>query len=248
MPGPRQRPVPCFKTFAQLGKRRRQTPVAIEVGVIEIGWLHSQRVQVVQRIEHLLALAVGPLVLGNPLAVADDLDAIDVRFYRDRGEGVPPRHTITILLPSDRLILVNLADLAHGGFERALGQRQGTGPLCREACADRFTLTRNRPLPISQATFEQIGIQLSQIFDLRDGRSPLAFQQLHPVLDVRLFVTASRQAEQRLEVVVTGQRLPTLVQLPLSATQDRGRNGFWVIPPELLGHATKKRKGCHRAV
>ena len=248
MPGPRQRPVPCFKTFAQLAKRRRQTPVAIDVGVIEIGWLHSQRGQVVQRIEHLLALAVGPLMLGNPHSVANNLDAIDIRFYRDRGEGVPPRHTVTILLPSDRLILVDLADLAHGGFERALGQRQGTGPLCREACADRFTLTRNRPLPISQATFEQIGIQLSQILDLRDGRRPLAFQQLHPVLDVRLFVTASRQAEQRLEVVVTGQRLPTLVQLPLSATQDRGRNGFWVIPPELLGHATKKRKGCYRAV
>ena len=129
MPGARQRPVACFKTFAQLGKRRRQTPVAIDVGVIEIGWLHSQRGQVVQRIEHLLALAVGALVLGNPLAVADDFDAIDVRLHGHRGERLPPRHTVTILLPSDRLVLVDLADLAHGGFERAKGQRQGTGPL-----------------------------------------------------------------------------------------------------------------------
>ena len=129
MSGARQRPVACFKMLAQLGKRRRQTPVAVDVGVIEIGWLHSQRGQVVQRIEHLLALAVGPLVSGNPLAVADDFDAIDVGFYRDRGERMPPRHTVTILLPGHRLVLVDLADLAHGGFERALGKRQGTGQL-----------------------------------------------------------------------------------------------------------------------
>jgi hypothetical protein len=83
----------------------------------------------VQRIEHLLALTVGPLVLGNPHSVANDFDVIDICFYRDRGEGLPPRHTVTILLPSDRLILVDLANLAHGGFERALGQRQGAGQL-----------------------------------------------------------------------------------------------------------------------
>lgn len=248
MPGAGQRPVTCFKTLTQLGKRRRQTPVAVDGGVIEIGWLQTQRGQVVQRIEHLLALTVGPLVLGNQPTVADDLDAMDVRFYRDRGEGMPPRHTVAILLPGDRLVLVDLADLAHGGFERALGQRQGAGPLPGEACADRFAVASNRPLSIPLAALQQVGIQLSQVFHLRDGRRPLALQQLDPVLDVRLFVTAGRQAEQRLEVVVTGQRLPALVQLPLSATQDRCRDRFWVIPPQFLGHGTKKRKGRNRAV
>jgi hypothetical protein len=129
MPGARQRPVACFKTLAQLSKFRRQAPIAVDVGVIEIGWLHSQRGQVVQRIEHLLALTIGPLMLGNPHCVANDFDVIDVRFYRDRGEGVPSRHAVTILLPGDRLILVDLADLAHDGFERTLGQRQSAGPL-----------------------------------------------------------------------------------------------------------------------
>lgn len=248
LPGARQRAVACFKTLPQLGKRRRQTPIAVDVGVIEIGWLHCQRGQVVQRIEHLLALAVGSLVLGNPLAVADDFDAIDVCFYRDRGERMPPRHAVTILLPGDRLVLVDLADLAHGGFERALGQRQGAGPLCGEACADRFDLTRNRPLSIPLAALKQVGIQLSQIFRLRNGCRPLALQQLHSVLDVRLFVTASRQAEQRLEVVVTGQRLPALVQFPLAATQNRGRDRFRIVPPQFLGHATKKLKRRHRTV
>lgn len=195
VPGARQRAVACFKTLAQLGKHRRQTPVTVDSRVIQIGWLHSQRGQVMQRIEHLLALTIGPLVLGNPHSVADDFDALDIRFYRDRGEGVPPRHTVTILLPSDRLVLVDLADFAHRGFERALGQRQSAGPLGCEACADRFALTGDRPLQVSLAAFEQIGIQRSQIFYLRNGRRPLALQQLHPVLDVRLFVTAGRQAE-----------------------------------------------------
>ena len=158
LPGARQRAVACFKTLAQLGKRRRQTPVAVDVRVIEIGWLHCQRGQVVQRIEHLLTLAVGPLVLGNTHSVADDFDAIDVRFYRDRGERMPPRHTVTILLPGDRLVLVDLADLAHGGFERALGQRQGAGPLYREARADRFAMARNRPLSIPLAALKQVGV------------------------------------------------------------------------------------------
>jgi hypothetical protein len=195
LPGARQRAVARFKTLAQLGKRRRQTPIAIDVGVIEIGWLHSQRGQVVQRIEHLLALAVGPLVPSYPLAIAGDLDAIDVGFHRDRGEGMPPRHTVAVLLPGNRLVLVDLADLAHRGFEWAMRQRQRAGPLLGEACANRFALARNRPLQVSLATLEQEGVQLSQILYLGDRRRPLALQQLHPVFDVRLFVTASRQAE-----------------------------------------------------
>lgn len=158
MPGARQRTVTRFKTLAQLGKRRRQTPVAVDGRVIEIGWLHSQRGQVVQRIEHLLALSIGAIVLGNQRSVTDDLDAIDIRFYRDRGESVPPRHTIAIFLPGDGLVLVDLADLAHGGIERALGQRQGIGLLCREAYADRFVLAGNGPLSIPLAALKQIGI------------------------------------------------------------------------------------------
>ena len=43
MPGARQPPVARFKTLAQLGKRRRQAPVAVDVRVIEVGWLHAER-------------------------------------------------------------------------------------------------------------------------------------------------------------------------------------------------------------
>lgn len=195
LPGARQRTVACFKTLAQLGKRRRQSPVAVDGRVIEIGWLHSQRGQVVQRIEHLFALAVGALVLGNPHSVANNFDAVNICFYRNGGERVPPGYTVSVLLPGNRLVLVDLADFAHRGFERALGQRQGAGPLGRQACADRFALASDRPLQVSPAAFEQIGIQRSQIFYLRNGCRPLALQQLHPVLNVRLLIAAGRQAE-----------------------------------------------------
>jgi hypothetical protein len=47
---------------------------------------------------------------------------------------------------------------------------------------------------------------------------------------------------------MTGQRLPALVQLPLSATQDRSRDRLRVIPPQFFGHATKERKSRNRAV
>ncbi len=191
----RQPPVTRFKTLAQLGKRRRQTPVAIDVGVIEVGGLHAERGQIVQRIEHLFALAVRSFVLGDALAVAADLDAIDVGPHRDRGEGMPPRHAVAVLLPGDRLVLVDLADLAHRRVERALRQRQGACSFPCEAGADGFALTRNRPLPIPLAAVAQVDVQIRQIVRLRDGRRPLALQQLHPILDVRLLVPPRRQAE-----------------------------------------------------
>lgn len=43
MPGARQPPVARFKTLAQLSKRRWQTPVAIDVSVIEVRRLHAER-------------------------------------------------------------------------------------------------------------------------------------------------------------------------------------------------------------
>ncbi len=133
VPGARQRAVTRFKTLSQLSKRRRQTPVAVDGRVIEIGWFHFQRGQVVQRIEQLLALAIRAIMPGHEHSVADDFDAIDVCFDRDRGEGMPPRHAVAILLPGDCLVLVDLADFADRGFERAIRQRQGTGPLPGEA-------------------------------------------------------------------------------------------------------------------
>jgi len=135
-----------------------------------------------QRIEHLFALAVRPAVLGNQPAVADDLDAIDVRSHRDGGEGVPPGHAVAVLLPGDRLILVDLADLAHRRVKRAIRQRQGAGSFLGEAGADRLRTAGDHPLPVALATPTQVRVKLRQIADPRNGSRPLALQQLHPVV------------------------------------------------------------------
>ncbi len=248
MSGARQPPVARFKALAQLGKRRRQAPVAVDVGVIEVGWLHAERGQIVQRIEHLLALLVGPLVLSHPLAVAADLHAINVRFHGDCGEGVTPRHAVAVLLPGDRLVLVDLADLAHRGVEWALRQRQGARSFTCEAGADGFALTRNHPLPVPLTAGAQVRVQLRQIAEPRNGRRPLALQQLHPVLDVRLLVAPRRQAEQGIEPVVAGQGLPPLVQLPLPTGEDRRGDRLGIIPPQFPGCAAEERQGLDRAV
>lgn len=134
-----------FKMFAQLGEGRWQTPVAVDRCVIQVSRLPSERRQVVQRIQHLLALAIGPLVPGHEHAIADDFDAIDVGFYCDRGESVPPGHAVAILLPGNRLVLIDVTDFTHGGFKRTRWQRQGSAPLQRQACSDRFTLARDCP-------------------------------------------------------------------------------------------------------
>lgn len=117
MPDARQRTMSRFEVFPQLGKRRRQSPVAIDGGMIEIGGLHAERCQVMQWIEHLLALAIGAFMPGEEHAVAHDLDAIEESFHHHRGERLPPRHAVAILLPSDRLVLVDLADFADRRFE-----------------------------------------------------------------------------------------------------------------------------------
>lgn len=246
--GARQAPVARFKTLPQLGKRRRQAPVAVDVGVIEVGRLHAERGQVMQRIEHLLTLAVGPVMLRKQPAVAADLDAIDVRPHRDRGKGVPSRHAVAVLLPGDSLVLVDLADLAHRGVERALRQRQGAGSFPLEAGADRFALPRNRSLPVSLTARAQVAVQLRQIVRSRNGRRPLALQQLHPILDMRLLVAPGRQAEQGVEPVVAGQRLPATVQLPLAAGEDRRRDRLGIIPPQFPGRTVEERQGLDRAV
>jgi hypothetical protein len=248
LPGAGQSPMARFKMFTQLGKGRRQAPVAIHGRVIEVGRLQSERCQVMQRIQDLLTVGIRAFVPGNEHAVTEDFDVIDVGSYGDRGEGVPPRHAIAVLLPGDCLVLVDLAGLADCGFERSRWQRQGAGRLAGEACADRFVVTSYRPLPIPLAARQQIDIQLPQVLHARDRRRPLALEQLHPVLDVRLLIAASRQAEEGFEVVVAGQRLPALIELTLPAPQETGRYGLRIIPPQLPGNATEKGKSRDRAV
>lgn len=113
--------VACFQMLAEPGEVCRKFPVAVDIGVIQAGRLISEHCQVMQRIKDLFPTVIRPLMLGDWLSRGHDHDPIDVRFDRHRGEGITPRHAITVLLPDDRLILVDLARFADCRIEVALG-------------------------------------------------------------------------------------------------------------------------------
>ena len=104
-----------------------------------------------QRIEHLLAGLVAPLVPGDHLVFADDLDAIDVRFHRHGLKRKRPRHAVAIRVPGHRLVLVHRACFTDRRIKATLGQRHGQRFLHREPDADRLGLTGDSPLPVTLA-------------------------------------------------------------------------------------------------
>lgn len=248
MPGARQSAVLSFKMLPQLTERRWQAPIPVHLCVIQTPRLPAEQGQIMQGLQYLLPLAVAPLVPSNDLAIAHHLEAVHVGFDRDCLEGMSTGNAVAILLPGYRLVLVHLADLADSSLKGVLGQRQRLLPFVAKTRADGFALAGNLALAILLTTLAQKGVQLGQVFYLRNRRCPLALQELHPVLDVWLLVAPGRQAEQGLEVVVAGQRLPPLVQLPLPASQDRLGHRLGVVPPQFLGYGIEKRQGFHGAV
>lgn len=193
-----------------------------------------------QRIKHLFALAVRSFVSSHDDAVADYFNSIDVRLDGRRLERVPTRRAIAIVVPGRRLVLVDLADFAHLRIERAIGQLQRMLSLLGQTLADGCVPAGDRALLIFDAAGAQAGVQLVQILDAGNGRCPAPLNQLHAILDMRFFVGAGWQAEQGLEVVMTRQRQPPLVQLPLAALKDRRRHGPRIVPPKLLGDGAEE--------
>lgn len=222
--------------------------MAIDVCVIQVGRLPIKRREIMERIEHLLALAVDPLVPGDEAPITEHFDPIDIRLHRHRLKGMPTGHAVAVLLPGDRLILVDLAAGAYRGIECTVWQRQSVFFLDGKKLANRLALAGDGPFLILQAASEQVGVQVGQVVYLRHRRRPTAFEQFYAVLDERLLVTSGRQAKERFEVVVAGQPLPTRVELPLPSLEDRRRHGPRVIPPQLLGNTAEKRHGTDRAV
>ncbi|MEM9591779.1 MAG: hypothetical protein AAF967_10635 [Pseudomonadota bacterium] len=220
-----------LKAIAQLAKRRRKAPIAIDVCVVQVGRLAIKRRQIVQRIEHLFALAVRSLVSRHEDVVANDLNSIDVRLDGYRLKGVSTRHAVAILIPGRRLVLVDLADFAYLRIERVIGQLQRMLFLHRETLADCGAPAGHRSLQVFTATGAQVGVQLVQIFDAGNRRRPASLDQLDSILDMRFFVRTGRHAEQRIEVVMARQRQPALVQLPLAALKDRRGYGPRIVPP-----------------
>ena len=240
--------VACFEVLAQPGEVRRELPVAVDFRVIQTGRFPRQRRQVMERIEHLLAFFIRPLVPGDHLAVRDDYDLIDVGFHRDGGEGVSPRHAVSVVLPGDGLILVHLARLGDRRVEHPLEKWNRRGSFFFKSPADRFAPAADDALLVALAAAAEMVVQLIKVAHFRHRRRPVALQVFYAILHVRLLIAPRRHAEQRLEVVMAGQRLIMLVQLPVAPLENRHGDRLGIVPPQFLGNAVEVREGFHRAV
>jgi len=93
-----------------------------------------------------------------------------------------------------------------------------------------------------------MSIQLGQVPHLRHRRGPVPLQVPHAPLDVGLLLRLTHAAEKRLERVVAGQGLVTLVQLPLPADKDVRHHRFRIVPPHFTRHAAKEGEPLDHAV
>lgn len=75
-------PMSIFQTPAKLQKYSGKLPVAINVGVVKSCRATLQRRQIVQRIKHLIAGLIAPLVHGHDRVLMHDLHSIDVDLHR----------------------------------------------------------------------------------------------------------------------------------------------------------------------
>lgn len=73
-----------FQVTAQHAELGRQVPVSVYLAVVQTGGLAPQRRQVVKRIKDLSADFVTSLVARDQLALANDLNSIDIGFNRHR--------------------------------------------------------------------------------------------------------------------------------------------------------------------
>ncbi len=107
-----------FQGTPQFAKDRRQLPIAVDVRVIERRGLAGQRDQVVQRIEHLLIVTIRARVLGNDLAVRNDVQAPYIDLEGHTPKSVDPRHAVAIAVEAYRLVLVHAGWLFQAGVKR----------------------------------------------------------------------------------------------------------------------------------
>ena len=114
------RPMPFFQTLAKLQKYSRKLPVTVHVRVIQRCGTTLQSRQIVQRIEHLIAGLIAPLMRRHDRVLMDDLHAIDVSLHRHRLKSTLPRNAVTHIVKLRELVLVDLRVLAKARIETVL--------------------------------------------------------------------------------------------------------------------------------
>lgn len=229
-----------FEMSAKLGERGRQLPVAVDRGMVQRRWLRLQNHQEVQRIEHPLVPFVTPSVGGDDAVVGDDLDAVDETLDGCRAEGVAPRHTVSVAVEADGLVLVHAAGGNDARLEGPGSHGQGCCSVAVEANVDGLVIRAAVPFPSLQATSSQVLVQLGQVVDLGHRRGPHPFQVLDPVLDSGLLLRRGWQAEFRREEKVRGQGGVSRMQRTVPAPSDVDGHRRRVVPPEFLRHGAEE--------
>jgi hypothetical protein len=102
------RPEHLLQDAAKVRKRRGQLPVAVHRGVIQRRRLAFRRDQIMQGIEHRLAVAVTALVAGHHLARGHDREVLDVALHGHGPERPAARHPVGVVVEAHGLILVHL--------------------------------------------------------------------------------------------------------------------------------------------
>ena len=195
-----------------------------------------------QRIKHLIALRIAANVRRHDRISVNNFDSIDVRFHSDCLERALPRHAVTGIVESSKLILVDLRFLTHTCVERMLRKSCRCGLLSLEANTNCFRLTTADAIAFINAALPKISVEFLKIFHLRHRSRPVALQRLHANFDNRLFVAAARHAVQRIKREVTGQRCVAFVDGAFATLQNRSRHGLRIVPPDFLRHTSEKFK------
>ncbi len=121
LPRAGNRSVTGFQSLPKIRKFRWQTPVLVDVGMIEVGGLALQRGQIVKWIENHFMLGVASIVPGNQPTVAEYFNAIDIRLHNHWCKRVTTRHAVTNPFPGYRLILINVATITDTRIKHGNG-------------------------------------------------------------------------------------------------------------------------------
>ncbi len=98
---------------------------------------------------------------GHHLGGNDYLNAFDVGFYRRRLKGIALRHTVTHLIETRCLVLVDLGLLINAGVKACDRQRPGPLAITFKTLADGLgVFTRGASLVLLTAR-AQIGVEVA---------------------------------------------------------------------------------------
>jgi hypothetical protein len=200
-----------------------------------------------ERVQHLTAGHVTTFVPGHHLGGNDNLDALGVRFHRRRLKSIALRHTVTHVIETRCLVLVDLGLLINASVKTRGWQRPGLLAVLLETLADGLGVLGRGTCLILQAAVPQVVVEFGQILVPRHRRRPTSLQGLDAILHVGLLIAAGRHAKQRLEHVVACQSLVARMQLPLPAAVNCRRHGLGIVPPNFARHTAKEREALHHA-